>query len=106
MTRGRENQRAVDVDRQYQRVTMKGSWPVLFSILLCLQAMAPEKAAERRSFHPEMEMKVGEEDLGHHGSNSSNSRRKEKWFCEEEMEWRRKKSKEKKKQPGNRPENL
>ena len=65
--------------------------------------MAPEKAAKRRSFHPEMEMKVGEEDLGHHGSNSSNSRRKEKWFCEEEMEWRRKKSKEKRNSQGTDP---
>ena len=58
MTTGRENQRAVDVDRQYQGVAMKGSRPVLFLIPLCLQGMALEKAAEVRSFHPEMEMKV------------------------------------------------
>ena len=84
---------------------MKSSWPVLFLILLCLQGMALEKAAEWRSFHPEMEMKVevGEEDLGHHGSNSSNSRRKEKWFCEEEMAWRWKKSKEKRNSQGTDP---
>ena len=64
MTRSRGNQRAVNMDRQYQGVTMKGSRPILFLILLCLQGMALEKAAERRSSHPEMEMKVevGEKD--------------------------------------------
>ena len=45
---------------------MKGSRLVLFLIFLCTQGRALEKAAEMKSCHPEMEMKVevGELDLG------------------------------------------
>ena len=56
--------------------------------------MAPEKAKDVRLSRPGRKMKAQacEGDFGHHGSNS---RRKLKWYHEEEMDWKGKKSKNK-----------
>ena len=67
--------------------------------------MVLEKATEMSSILPEAEMRAeaGRQDLGHFGSSNNNSSRKEKWYLEEEMEWREKTSKEKRNGQGMDP---
>ena len=55
---GKGNQRAVILDRWHQGIAIKGSWLVLFLMLLCLQRLVPVKATARERASVPLEEKV------------------------------------------------